>query len=470
MKKSRKFYALFCAFTVIMLCIPHVQAAPVLNPSSYDVGLGFGPGNVSSSSSSGEEPAQNQQEQQQQSNNAPASSQQTQTGSSSGDASSSGLTPEQIEQQQQQQNQLDNLNQQISNLQQQQSALQQQINATKDQKEQAAIQKANIDSQLYSTSQQIQLVNQKIALLQNNIDEANQQIGDLEVEIDSQYEQFKNQIRSSYMSPEYSFLEYLLGSESFADFSVRMETVTRISEHDQSVINQLETQISDLHTLQESLAADKADLEGSTTELESLKNQLNSQSAQAQDYINDIDEMEKAFLADTAALQAKQKAIQAEIDQIYANLESTGEYQGDGTWAWPVPGYSYISSAYGWRFQGTDFHTGMDIAGSGTSIYGARIVASGAGTVVKVQNNGSNGYGLFCIIDHGGGYTTLYAHTSSIVVSVGDVVEKGQTIGYVGNSGWVIPSPSASNPTGGSHLHIEFRINGAHQNPANFLY
>ena len=101
---------------------------------------------------------------------------------------------------------------------------------------------------------------EKIALLQNNIDEADQQIGDLEVEIDSQYEQFKNQIRSSYMSPEYSFLEYLLGSESFADFSVRMETVTRISEHDQSVINQLETQISDLHTLQESLAADKADL------------------------------------------------------------------------------------------------------------------------------------------------------------------------------------------------------------------
>lgn len=128
MKKSRKFYALFCAFTVIMLCIPHVQAAPVLNPSFYDVGLGFGPGNVSSSSSSGEEPAQNQQDQQQQSNNAPASSQQTQTGSSS------GLTPEQIEQQQQQQNQLNNLNQQISNLQQQQSALQQQINATKDQK------------------------------------------------------------------------------------------------------------------------------------------------------------------------------------------------------------------------------------------------------------------------------------------------------------------------------------------------
>ena len=180
--------------------------------------------------------------------------------------------------------------------------------------------------------------------------------------------------------------------------------------------------------------------------------------------------MEKAFLADTAALQAKQKAIQAEIDQIYANLKSTGEYKGDGTWAWPVPGYGSISSPYGPRFQGTDFHTGMDICGSGSSIYGARIVSCGEGTVVKVQNNGSSGYGLFCIIDHGGGYTTLYAHTSQIVVSVGDVVEKGQTIGYVGNSGWVIPGPSASNPTAGSHLHIEFRVNGAHKNPAGFLY
>lgn len=134
MKKSLEILCPFLCIYSYYALYSSCAAAPVLNLSFYDVGLGFGPGNVSSSSSSGEEPAQNQQDQQQQSNNAPASSQQTQTGSSSGDASSSGLTPEQIEQQQQQQNQLNNLNQQISNLQQQQSALQQQINATKDQK------------------------------------------------------------------------------------------------------------------------------------------------------------------------------------------------------------------------------------------------------------------------------------------------------------------------------------------------
>ncbi|MDD3193458.1 MAG: peptidoglycan DD-metalloendopeptidase family protein [Oscillospiraceae bacterium] len=459
MKKKRKFYALFCAFAIALLGVPSVQAATFSGAAFNDTGLGFGPGTATSSS--GEETAQSAAQQE----SSASAAQQEQSSSAS-----SRPTAEELAQQQQQQNQLNNLNQQISSLQQQQTALQQQINATKDKKEQAALQKNNIDSQLYSTSQQIQLTNQKISLLQNNIEAASAQIALLEQDIDDQYTQFKSRIRSSYMSPEYSFLEYLFGSESFADFSVRMETVTRISSRDQQVIDQLEVQIEDLHTLQESLAIDKSELEGSTSELESLKSQLNSQSSEAQAYISDIDAMEKAFLADTAALQQQQKTIQAEIDQIYASLESTGEYQGDGTWAWPAPGYSYISSSYGYRFQDTDFHTGMDIAGSGSSIYGARIVACGAGTVVKVQNNGSNGYGLFCIIDHGSGYTTLYAHTSSIIVSVGDVVEKGQTIGYVGNSGWVIPSPSASNPTGGSHLHIEFRINGVHQNPANFLY
>ena len=453
MNQKRNIFAFVCAFAVMLLCIPNAHAM-----GFYDADLGFGPGDASVAENT-QTPAPESQ--------TPAAGEDSQAQTS---GESSEMTPEQMEQQQQQQQQLDDLNQQISDLQQQQSALQQQIDATKDQKEQAQLQKDNIDSQLYSTSQQIQLTQQKIDLLQQNIDQANEQIAGLEQSLANQYDQFKESIRSSYMAPDYSFWEYLLGSESFADFSVRVETVTRMSERDQSVIDQLEAQIEELNATQESLANDKAELEGSTASLETLKNQLSSQSAEAQEYISDINAMEQAFLADTAALQEKQKQIQAEIDQIYANLESTGEYQGDGTWAWPVPGYSYISSPYGWRFQGTDFHTGMDIAGSGTSIYGARIVACGAGTVVKVQNNGSSGYGLFCIIDHGGGYTTLYAHTSSIVVSVGDVVEKGQTIGYVGNSGWVIPSPSPSNPTGGSHLHVEFRIDGAHQDPAGFLY
>ena len=94
MKKQRKLYAFFCAFAVIALCIPSVQAAAIPEIGFYDTGLGLGPGNVSSSSGS-EEPAQSQQEQQ---SSTPEVSQQTQSSSSSSDASSSGLTPEQLAQ------------------------------------------------------------------------------------------------------------------------------------------------------------------------------------------------------------------------------------------------------------------------------------------------------------------------------------------------------------------------------------
>ena len=62
-------------------------------------------------------------------------------------------------------------------------------------------------------------------------------------------------------------------------------------------------------------------------------------------------------------------------------------------------------------------------------------------------------------MDHGGGFSTLYAHCTSIPVSVGDTVTKGQPIAYVGTTGW----------STGYHLHIEIRRNGAHTNPLNYL-
>ena len=91
------------------------------------------------------------------------------------------------------------------------------------------------------------------------------------------------------------------------------------------------------------------------------------------------------------------------------------------------------------------------------------IRASASGTVIYVRTGagyGRNwGYGNYLIVDHGGGFSTLYAHCTSIPVSVGDTVTKGQTIAYVGTTGW----------STGYHLHFEIRRNGAHTNPLNYL-
>ncbi len=120
-----------------------------------------------------------------------------------------------------------------------------------------------------------------------------------------------------------------------------------------------------------------------------------------------------------------------------------------GTFRWPTSGT--ISSKFGTRWGRA--HTGIDIAAP----YGTSIVASDGGTVTYAGYKGS--YGNLVIIDHGNGYQTYYGHCSSILVSVGTKVAKGQTIAKVGATG---------NATG-NHCHFEIRVNGTAVNPLNYL-
>ncbi len=99
------------------------------------------------------------------------------------------------------------------------------------------------------------------------------------------------------------------------------------------------------------------------------------------------------------------------------------------------------------------FHKGIDF----TAPRGTAIQATGNGKVVKVENR-KRGYGKNILIDHGFGYTTLYAHMHDIVVKKGDVVTKGQKIGTIGSTG------TSTAP----HLHYEVRINGKAVNPIDY--
>ncbi len=120
---------------------------------------------------------------------------------------------------------------------------------------------------------------------------------------------------------------------------------------------------------------------------------------------------------------------------------------------WPAKGV--VSSPFGMRWGGTDFHPGIDIANDmGTPI---RATADG---VVSVAGWNSGGYGNMVDIDHGNGVMTRYGHASYVVVSAGQRVKRGQIIAYMGSTGF----------STGPHVHYEVRVNGQPVDPAGYLF
>ncbi len=181
---------------------------------------------------------------------------------------------------------------------------------------------------------------------------------------------------------------------------------------------------------------------------------------------------QKTTQAQKAAAQTTAKPVQTQAPvqtTVQTTTQTTAAPVSNSRFGWPCPGFYTLTSGFGPRW-GTH-HSGIDISSSG--ITGASVVASMSGTVILASatcshNYGKSsscgcggGYGNYVIIQHDDGtYSTLYAHMSSITVSQGQYVSQGQTIGYVGSTGW----------STGAHLHFEVRVNGNRVDPEEYLY
>ena len=162
--------------------------------------------------------------------------------------------------------------------------------------------------------------------------------------------------------------------------------------------------------------------------------------ARLAEYTTEVDALSREQATLAALLRSRQ--IQAEAG---AEGENVGAAPGSGL-IWPADGP--ITSGFGYRWGA--LHPGIDIAAG----YGADIRAAESGKVILADYNG--GYGNCVVIDHGGGFSTLYGHMKSILVSEGQLVEQGDVLGGVGSTG---------NSTG-PHLHFETRVDGEALNPA----
>ena len=357
---------------------------------------------------------------------------------------------------------LDHLNGQYSELEKQQQAIKDKLNKTKTEKQKQEAIRKNLTNQISTTQKQINLLDNKINYLQNDIADKEQRINELSAEVVQQQDLFMKRIRSIYKtSVGTSMLGMVFGVDSLGSYLSYGKYLSRISEHDSALLQTLSDNIEELRTLQAQMQAEKEDLADTKVTAESKKASLTSQKTEVESTLQDIKKLEQEYMADQAAVEKEMKQIQADIDAIYASTAGSGsqvDYSGTG-FIYPVKGYTYISSYYGWRFNNTNYHTGVDFPAPANT----PIRASASGTVIYVRTGAGYGrawgYGNYVIVDHGGGFSTLYAHCTSIPVSVGDTVTKGQTIAYVGTTGW----------STGYHLHFEIRRNGAHTNPLNYL-
>lgn len=132
-----------------------------------------------------------------------------------------------------------------------------------------------------------------------------------------------------------------------------------------------------------------------------------------------------------------------------------------GNWLWPTNTNYVITSYFGYRWGG--MHDAIDISGPG---YGSNIYAANNGIVSSVKGGCIAGHthcngrgGNYIIINHNSNnYYTIYMHLKDIYVSEGQIVSRGQVIGTMGNTGNVVPVPTASNPYNGTHLHFGLYI------------
>ncbi len=317
--------------------------------------------------------------------------------------------------------------------------------------------KSYIDQQINIVNEEVATITDLIAELERKILENDGEIIRAQTERNKQIENFKQVMLLTYEGGNASYLEMILGAEDFYDFLTRVERVSALMDYCRTVMDEMKV-------LESKLEVAKAELEASKSSQLAYKNELGSKQVELEklqyeneNYLNDLKSDIDSYNSTYNSYAKAEAEIDAQIEKYLKDLQEkeNSNYVG-GEFIWPVPrNYRTITSPFGWRtiWGRKEFHLGIDIyAPKNIKIY-----ASNGGKVITATYHKS--YGNYVIIDHGGGKATLYAHANSLNVRVGDVVKQGDVIAYVGTTG----------SSTGYHLHFEVRLNGAKQDPLDYV-
>ena len=384
---------------------------------------------------------------------------------------------------------------------------------------------ATVQAEIRALDAQITQVNLKIDQLNGEMQKLQAEIAQTKAELEAAKEEllekkdlYAKRLRAMYIANDRGYLDILLDSTDAASLIGNARMIRSIATSDRKLIDEINAKVKEIEEKQALLAEqekqlaqkqeqariEKSNLEAAnaqkTSFMNNLVNDLSSYEAQYDAMLRESDAIQSQIANldisiqkakdEEAARLARQRAAEAEArsqkEAAAGRANSASKRSGNtssnvsnrtsvdtssdvvqygvqaqleaktGELYWPLPGHHRITSPFGYRMHPIlkyrKLHTGVDIGAPN----GTPVVSAASGTVIASRFMG--GYGNCIMIDHGG-KVTVYAHLSSRAVSPGQTVSAGQTIGYVGSTGM----------STGAHLHFEVRINGAVQNPLNYL-
>lgn len=338
---------------------------------------------------------------------------------------------------------------------------QEDLESNKDAQSEAQSQLDSINANLDSVQAEITKLYDELAVAEENLARQQEEYSAIKSQLDESQKALQSRVNAIYRNGDISYWDVLFNSENVQDFISGFIFLSKIVEEDQKIIGSIrenkvlaEEKLHELEVTRNEIVALQVEKEAEEAEY--------AKQAEAKLALLDTLESEQAALEkEIDEMEAQSGSIASEINSYYASLSASDPgytYTGSGVFTWPLSTGGTLTSNYGYRIHPISgvrkMHTGVDLAAPA----GTPILAAESGTVSLVRKLGT-GYGWYVVVSHGSNISTLYAHMSSIIVSEGQAVSRGQQLGGVGTTG----------SSTGNHLHFEVRVNGSHVSPWGYI-
>lgn len=335
---------------------------------------------------------------------------------------------------------------------------------------------SELDNNMDKLYSEVNNLEAQISQSTNKIEELEERSSELKKELEVSKKIMDKRLRVLYKNNGTSYIEILLSAEGFSDFFEKIDIINTLISFDNEEINkfkanqeELDKNIKASSEEKKTLENAKAIVDANLEELNGKKDEKTKLMAKAENELGTAEKLlaqneaeSKEILASITAMEkaASRPSRGGSISQSNTKPSNSGSSssQVSTNGMYSITGTRYaITSPFGYRTspvgRGQEFHKGIDIGAP----YGAPVYSLKAGTVTYA--GWMEGYGKVVVVSHGD-ISTLYAHNSSLSVSVGQTVSGGQQLSNVGSTGW----------STGPHIHFEVIKNGTNIDPAPYYF